>query len=90
MSLTILNQKPIKEENLVKALFQKKIEKKGDTFYFYGEFDELDDRVSPNKNGNFEFKLKLLKQKIENLETVRVVIGVSRYNFFKVSCFKTV
>ena len=70
--------------NSLKNLFTKKLNHVGDTFYFFSDYDELDDRISPNDKGNFEFKLKLLKEKIHNLESVKIVIGVSRYNFFNI------
>jgi len=61
----------------------REIKYEGDTFYFFGDFDELDDRISKKKD-NFMFKVSLLKEKIQRLEKVRIVLGISRYNFFKI------
>jgi MoaA/NifB/PqqE/SkfB family radical SAM enzyme len=55
----------------------------GDTFYFFGDFDELDDRITSKKSGNYSKKMSVLKGKINKFEHVRIVIGISRYNFFK-------
>jgi MoaA/NifB/PqqE/SkfB family radical SAM enzyme len=76
------NQHGIKNHE-IKDLFKKKIINSKDTFYFFGDFDELDDRISCKNEGNFNFKLKLLKEKIDKLDNVKIVVGLSRYNFFK-------
>lgn len=55
---------------------------KGDIFHFYGENEELDDRITRNKN-NFQQKITLINKKINSLSKVKIIIGISRYNFFK-------
>ena len=83
----IKTQEKPKDDFLEKLLSKfgkdSKIVVKGDTFYFFGDLDELDNRVSGKENNNFTNKVELLKNKIRNLENVKLVIGMSRYNFFK-------
>lgn len=83
-----LQEKP--KEAFFKKIFSKlkkesKIIVKGDTFYFFGDFDELDNRITGKEQSNFENKLNLLKNKIQNLEPVKIAIGISRYNFYKLN-----
>ncbi len=76
----------IRQNNNVKlkSLFKKENKVVRDTFYFFGETDDLDNRISEKPENNFLTKLENLKQKIKNKEKVQVVIGISRYNFFKI------
>ena len=55
-----------------------------DTFFMFDEDNEIDDRISVRGEKNFEHKLSILKNNLKNIKQFRIIIGVSRYNFFKV------
>ncbi|MBT3408340.1 radical SAM protein [archaeon] len=68
----------------IDSLVKKEIKIQGDIFYFFGDISDLDNRVSGKEKVNFDSKIKNLKEKIGKLQNLRIVIGISRYNFFKV------
>jgi MoaA/NifB/PqqE/SkfB family radical SAM enzyme len=56
-----------------------------DTFYFFSDERTLDARISGKEESNFDKKVELLQERVASFDKVRVVIGVSRYNFFKLA-----
>jgi len=70
-----------------------------DRIIFFGDSKELDDRIAGKQNNlagfvpveklkgeelDFDKKVKLVQEKIRNNQNIKIVIGVSRYNFFQV------
>ncbi len=79
-------------DDIIKRLFSKlglksngnnTIKIKKDTFYFFGDFADLDNRISKKDSYNFERKLAILNDRIKGFKPVKIIIGVSRYNFFR-------
>lgn len=54
---------------------------KDKVIYIFGDNAELDSRISGKDKSNFEKKIELVRESALN-ENTRVIIGISRYNFF--------